>query len=712
MSMPILSKTGKKLSAHAIRNPGRAVKASRHRARLSIAAKATRALKAAETKRRLQLLEDDVDKFYEWRASEITRMAHAYSVTENTVRKMICNTTQYAATRAPTLRNAIIHDQSLKAKAEGDNKALGELQDDLADAVDAGDITVDPELLPDDEKKRLIDQLVAFRETKKRGVRATNKAAAMDGMAVANGVRDAILDLFERTGIRAFALFSRGSPDDAALPHCVDSDDALQFFQREFDISELDVLRAFERFCCTLDRGAKERNDVASVRKQLVMMLMEGLRKVCGDKSAVMSYDNYDYDIRQLKKCELLGWPDSLPLQRPSKLCAEDARKIRNGLRDGSIFWRRMSKTAHEELTQEHAGKRMKTRAPRSDRNKPRGPQKKGKGKKRVQDKRDDEESDTETSDDDPSSDEERSPVARPPQHTTAVPTALVAVTPPSTSRPALVDTAPSSVPPSASSQPASPPAPTLYLPPFNAHAFDPSIFDFDNIDFAAMPTLDLTTYKFADHDDNAAAALYGTPFLYPAVPSAGGSFSNTDTALYGTAFPGSAVPSAGGDFSNAGTGLYATLIPDPAVPGAGGIFLPADPPFIDSGPGPAIGGFSTADAAVGVFDSRPGAASTPSTSGGAPVLGMSASSNTGGAKRKAGDADGSRHRKKSRKSKSDATGDPDPDAPKVRKVRSDKGSTRGSKDGTENAPDPVARVRKVRSDKGKPRDKSKSADV
>ncbi|KAJ7075044.1 hypothetical protein B0H15DRAFT_806487 [Mycena belliarum] len=220
------------------------------------------------------------------------------------------------------------------------------------------------------------------------------------------------------------------------------------------------------------------------------------------------------------------------------------------------------------------------------------------------------------------------------------------------------------------------------------------------------MPTLDLTTYKFADHDDNAAAALYGTPFLYPAVPSAGGGFSNTDTALYGTAFPGSAVPSADGDFSNAGTGLYGTLIPDPAVPGAGGIFLPADPPFIDSAPGAAIGGFSTADAAVGVFDSRPGAASTPPTSGGAPVLGMSASSNTGGAKRKAGDADGSRHRKKSRKSKSDATGDPDPDAPKVRKVRSDKGSTQGSKDGTENAPDPVARVRKVRSDKGKPRDK------
>lgn len=66
-----------------------------------------------------------------------------------------------------------------------------------------------------------------------------------------------MLDLFERTGIRSIAIFSRGNPDDAALPYCADSDDALNFFQEVLGISPYDLLRRFEQWSCNQDEGMR-----------------------------------------------------------------------------------------------------------------------------------------------------------------------------------------------------------------------------------------------------------------------------------------------------------------------------------------------------------------------------------------------------------------------------------------------------------------------
>lgn len=64
-----------------------------------------------------------------------------------------------------------------------------------------------------------------------------------------------ILNLHERTGVRAFAIFSRGNPDDTALPYCVDSDGALDFFVQVLGLSAADVMRKFEQWNCTQDDG-------------------------------------------------------------------------------------------------------------------------------------------------------------------------------------------------------------------------------------------------------------------------------------------------------------------------------------------------------------------------------------------------------------------------------------------------------------------------
>jgi hypothetical protein len=63
------------------------------------------------------------------------------------------------------------------------------------------------------------------------------------------------VDLYDRTGVRAIALFSRGNVDDPALPYSTDSDGALGFFIEELGFSSLDVIRRFETWSVSQDEG-------------------------------------------------------------------------------------------------------------------------------------------------------------------------------------------------------------------------------------------------------------------------------------------------------------------------------------------------------------------------------------------------------------------------------------------------------------------------
>ncbi|KAJ6632015.1 hypothetical protein B0H10DRAFT_2206419 [Mycena sp. CBHHK59/15] len=109
-------------SAHALRSLGKRVQTSRKWSSLSSAAKATKVLQTAERKRCQMKLDDDVDTFCMYRNMEITRIAKDNGRSEKAVRVMLCNSSQFKATRAPNLRNTIIHDLSMKAKACGETK--------------------------------------------------------------------------------------------------------------------------------------------------------------------------------------------------------------------------------------------------------------------------------------------------------------------------------------------------------------------------------------------------------------------------------------------------------------------------------------------------------------------------------------------------------------------------------------------------------------
>jgi hypothetical protein len=63
------------------------------------------------------------------------------------------------------------------------------------------------------------------------------------------------MDLFERTGVRAFACFSRGHADDPSRAHSIDSDDTLDFMLQGMDITSQHFMRKFKQWSCNIDNS-------------------------------------------------------------------------------------------------------------------------------------------------------------------------------------------------------------------------------------------------------------------------------------------------------------------------------------------------------------------------------------------------------------------------------------------------------------------------
>jgi hypothetical protein len=130
---------------------------------------------------------------------------------------------------------------------------MDEIRQELKDDIEDGSFSLKD--LDPLEETRLLNQLLQHRGAKNRGICATSKAAQLDGRLTAAKVGDALVNLYQRTGIRAFAVFSRGNSDDPTLPYCVDSDNALNFFLQVFNHDSFALMRKFEQWSCVQDDG-------------------------------------------------------------------------------------------------------------------------------------------------------------------------------------------------------------------------------------------------------------------------------------------------------------------------------------------------------------------------------------------------------------------------------------------------------------------------
>ncbi|KAF8141013.1 hypothetical protein K438DRAFT_1995399 [Mycena galopus ATCC 62051] len=344
-------------SLHALRHPNCPVQISRNR-RIggSGAGKAESSLKRAYAKQLRIKFDERVDKFFSDRDELVVALAKEFGKKERNVRALLCNETQYKTVRTPSLRNTVIHQRWRDLQEDGVVKHLQEIRAELKEEIEDGTFSLDD--IDAEEAKRLINQLLEHRQLKRRGVRATTQAAQLDGFQTARGIGNALLDLYERTGIRGIAIFSRGCTDDPGIPHAVDSDDALEFLQQELDMDPFDFLRKFEHWCVMQDEDAPDENGVNGVRKEISRLVLEGLRRITKIATITMEWLNYDVAIREARGVKLAGLPRDIPFGRPATWNVETARRFRDGLHNGSIHWVEMMKTQHDELKAEHNARR------------------------------------------------------------------------------------------------------------------------------------------------------------------------------------------------------------------------------------------------------------------------------------------------------------------------------------------------------------------
>ncbi|KAJ7124032.1 hypothetical protein C8R43DRAFT_1135819 [Mycena crocata] len=346
-------------TSFASRNPGKAVQDARGRKKKNPrdaptdAEKATQAINDAQKKLDKENFNIDLDAFYSLRAQVTIDLAEKYHKTPEYIKSLLINSSQFKAERAMTLRNAVMHDISSKAKEDGKTILLPDLHR-LADEIILNGVDAE-------HRARLMAALADSREHKRVGLRATNTAAATDVRAVVARIRAELIKLYERTGTRGLIFTTRGHLDDVSMPAFIESGNAAAFCIEVLKMSPYDILRLFEQWACARGSEAIERDTRRSMSAQASKSAEDKLRFLTGNKTLTVSYKNFDVDMKEAWKVEIVGWPGDIPFVCPSKIKKiELLRRIRDGWANGTIGWVVMTPEQIGELAIDLAERRAK----------------------------------------------------------------------------------------------------------------------------------------------------------------------------------------------------------------------------------------------------------------------------------------------------------------------------------------------------------------
>jgi hypothetical protein len=106
----------KVLSSLASRNPTRDVIPARvrHHPKLTDAQKITAEAKNLLNKENAAALQLEINQVFDVRNTEISRIAKKYNKTEVYIKQILANGTNYHGSRAPSLRNALVHAKGIE----------------------------------------------------------------------------------------------------------------------------------------------------------------------------------------------------------------------------------------------------------------------------------------------------------------------------------------------------------------------------------------------------------------------------------------------------------------------------------------------------------------------------------------------------------------------------------------------------------------------
>ncbi|KAJ7066856.1 hypothetical protein B0H15DRAFT_807545 [Mycena belliarum] len=359
-------------STHASRNPTKMVQDARGHKKgtpLTDAEKASRKAAALQRKIDSEAFNAELEAFSAYRAQTAVELAAKYNKTFDYMARLLGNASQFKKTREVTLYNALVHDVGRQAKAAGEVYHLDDLH-----AMAREILETNP---PDEaEAAELIATCRDAREARHVGLRASNKAAAVDARETIAHLQDEVRSqhFSSAPGTRCVAFVSRGHLSDSVMPAVLQSGDAANFCLEVLKRDAVDVLQLFEQYSCARSSAKIQRDNRQSMCAETATMIEEKLRALTRCDTLRVSYAHMDVDIREPYGCEISGWPSDIPIEAPAKIQPmERLRRIRNGWASGEILWVTMTTTQIKELAVEMEARRkesggvLKKRKPRKD---------------------------------------------------------------------------------------------------------------------------------------------------------------------------------------------------------------------------------------------------------------------------------------------------------------------------------------------------------
>ncbi|KAI5985881.1 hypothetical protein EDD15DRAFT_2373791 [Pisolithus albus] len=330
------------VSTWAVRNPGARVIQPHSSRQISEAQKASWAIARQQRAVKKAVLDNAVQEYLTQQTSKLEEIAFKHNVTVEYLKGLVGGQTYYHNPRKVQRHNALLHAKALEVNTDrptGTKYSLKEIQRMVKEDERLQNLT-------QEELDHHITTLGEHRDTKTHGVRANNVAAARDVLATMDKIVKELTGLRNRTGIYATLLVTRGHINDSIQSTWTTTDNSAEFWEDVFGHQIVDIAHQYEQWACTQNQNLLERDSLGSLRKQITKAISSGLEKITNKKHIVMNYHNYDTAIVETYGVRLVGWPEDAKFANPSVIgTVAEARKIRDALRSGTCFWKKLSKS-------------------------------------------------------------------------------------------------------------------------------------------------------------------------------------------------------------------------------------------------------------------------------------------------------------------------------------------------------------------------------
>ncbi|KAJ7216997.1 hypothetical protein GGX14DRAFT_561511 [Mycena pura] len=373
------------ISAHALRNPGKATQATTGKPKkkvLSSAEQATRKLALDKTRADKASIDARFADFHLLREQTIEKIQKEFPHrTDRFIRDNICSTAVTRKPRAPNLFNAYV-SQISQQTGQGfeDAKAIAR-----ANMAQAGVEHV-ADLVSLEEAEALRKSLKDRTEEKQHGIRYINASNLTDCQQTVHQIQTIADNMHDRTGVRLLGFMSRGHPDDPSEPHFFSGGEGEDFCLETLKMGTVELVHRFESWAASKDKISRRTETVDTVRHDIVELTNSGLRTLLNDPKAKMKYKQYDYKIRYDKKAQIEGdiggCEDGAPRNPAEITTIDELRRVREAWRSGVTRWVFLTPMQMEEVSQKITQLRARgpigKRKKRSDTGNRRGPRAKG----------------------------------------------------------------------------------------------------------------------------------------------------------------------------------------------------------------------------------------------------------------------------------------------------------------------------------------------